>query len=374
MKKFLLGTTALVGVAAFAAGAHAEPTVSLGGYFDFQAGFADQDSPFDATGASSRDAKFANDTKVDVNVEGTSDNGLRYGSVIRLQADLNASADNNGLNAERTYLFVESNAGRVEAGSNLSAANNMKVDAATIARATGGIDGDWYRFVTLPGQTNPSAASATFITRPDLPLDANRGTTEDANKITYYSPRFSGFQVGVSFTPDSGDAGTYLSHTGDLNGDQENVFSVGANYRGQFDQVGIQASATGEFGSSEIAGTEDLSAFQVGAVVSYQGFSIAGSYGDWDDSTLPTAATGNNDQDYFTLGATYETGPFGVSVTYLNSERSDNDLDLVSVGADYQLAPGLVPYVEANFFDADAAGTTVDNTGTAVLVGTQLNF
>jgi len=370
MKKFLLGTSALIGAVAFASAANAaDPTVSLGGFANFQAGFSDQDAPFDSTGANSRDTKFANDTRVQVRVDGSADNGLKYGSVIELKADLDNGPDANGTNADRTYIFVESQAGRVELGANIGAEDNMKVDASTIARATGGIDGDWYRYVATGGLSG----AVPFIIRPDLPSAHGRTTTEAANKITYYSPRFSGFQVGVSFTPDDGDAGTAASFTGDNSGNNENVFGLGANYRGQFDGVGVQASATGEWGEAENAGSEDLSAWALGAVLSYQGFSAAGSWGDWSDSGLPTSAT-SNDQNYWTAGAAYETGPFGVSVTYLNSERQDNDFDLVSVGADYQLAPGLVPYVEANFFNLDQNATASDNEGTNVLVGTLLNF
>lgn len=367
MKKFLLGTSALVGAVAFASAASAEPTVSVGGFLDFQAGFTDQD--FDATGTvGGRETKFANDTEVNINVQGTADNGLTYGAVIELEADVTADTDGEGLNADKTFLFVESNAGRVELGSNIGAEDALKVDAATIARATGGIDGDWYRFA--------NTTFSTFIIRPDLPTAHARGASEDATKITYYSPRFSGVQVGVSYTPDDGNVGTAAAFTTDTDaGDNENVFGLGANYTGQFDQVGVQLSATGAFGESETPATEDLSAWALGTVLSYQGFSVAGSFGDWDDSGQAVAAVGDNDQNYWTLGAAYETGPFGVSLTYLDSEQADNELQNVSVGADYQLAPGLVPYVEVNFFELDQAGTaTADNDGTVLLVGTELTF
>src|SRR5690606_6492394 len=97
---------------------------------------------------------------------------------------------------------------------------------------------------------------------------------------------FSGVQVGVSYTPDDGNVGTAAAFTSDTNGNNENVFGLGANYTGQFDQVGIQLSATGAFGETETAATEDLNAWSLGAVASFQGFSLAASYGDWSDSGL----------------------------------------------------------------------------------------
>ncbi len=386
MKKFLFGTTALIGAAAFATAAHAQgPAVNVGGHIDFQAGFSDQDSVFESNGGAtdpdSREAKFANDTEIHISVEGRADNGLTYGAVVELEADVSGDADGEGGNADKTYIYLESNVGRVELGSNVGAQAAMKVDASTIARATGGIDGDWDRFIDTTG-----GGASGFILRPDLPSDHGsiggaEGGTEDANKITYYSPVFSGFQVGVSFTPDGGDTGTASAFTGELNGDNENIFGLGVSYAGQWDQVGVQVAATGEFGDSEIAATEDLSAWQVGTVVSYQGFSIAGSWADWDDSNRASAGT-DLESEFWTVGAAYETGPFGVSITYLDSEvetgvsGADNEFTNVAVGADYQLAPGLVPYVEVNFFDLDAAGSSsvTDNDGTVVLVGTELSF
>ncbi|MCH2038554.1 MAG: porin, partial [Rickettsiales bacterium] len=70
-------TTALVSSSLFASAALANPTVTVGGHIDFQAGITDQDSIHE-TGANSRDAKFQNDTEVHVTVEGTTEGGLEY--------------------------------------------------------------------------------------------------------------------------------------------------------------------------------------------------------------------------------------------------------------------------------------------------------
>lgn len=361
MKKFLLGTTALIGAATlFASAAHAEgPAVTLGGFVDFQAGYVDQD--LDATGTvGGRDLKFQNDTEIHVKVDGKADNGLGYGAVVELEADVTPDADGEGFNADKTYLFLESNFGRVELGNNFAPTHTMKVDASTFARGTGGVDGDFYDFV---------AGTAGFIVTPDLPLNYV-SATEDATKIVYYTPRAGGFQAGVSYTPDSGNSGTAAGFTTDADlGQDENVFDLGLNYTGQYDQVGIAASATGSFGSAETSATEDLEAYALGLNLNYMGFTAGGSYGDYQDSL-----GANTDASFWNVGLGYETGPFGASVSYFDSEAGTNEFSNLIVGADYKLAPGLVPYVEVNFFDLDAAGVVSDNEGTAVLAGTQLTF
>ncbi len=385
MKKILLATTALIagatiGSAAFAGGdpvsgvayasGHSKPTnqenlsVIVGGHIDFQAGFADQEAAFE-TGANSREYKFQNDTEIHVRAEGTADNGLTYGAVIELEADVSGDADNQGQNADKTFIYLENQAGRLELGNNSGAEDALGVSAATIARATGGVDGDFYDFANLSG--------ANFIIRPDLPGAHALGVTEDSTKVTYYTPRFSGLQLGVSYTPDQGDGGTAAGFTGENNGDQENVFGLGLGYNAAMDGVTVEASLTGEFGTAETATVEDTQAYGAGLVLGFEGFSVAGSYADWQDSGLATGAV-NDDQNVWTLGAAYENGPFGVSVNYLESESQDNDFTNVVIGADYQLAPGLVPYVEVSFFEADQASTTIDNEGSVVLLGTELTF
>ena len=63
----------------------------------------------------------------------------------------------------------------------------------------------------------------------------------------------------------------------------------------------------------------------------------------------------------------------------MDAEQTDgtliNETQNIVVGADYQLAPGFTPYVEAAFFELDDGDTgNRDNDGSVVLVGAELNF
>lgn len=355
MKTFLLGTSALIGAVALAASANAQsPKVTVGGFLDFQAGFADQDLD-----AGVRDYHFANDSEVHISVDGRSDNGLGYGAVIELEADVTADAEGEGLNSDKTYLYLDGGWGRTEMGSNISASDALRVDASTFARGTGGIDGDFHRF-----------ANVLYIT-PELPTAQKSilgGAAEDATKLTYYTPRFSGFQAGLSYAPDSGDTGTSAAFTGDVNGDFENVFHGGLNYNGQISSVGLAASATGEIGDGELPGQDDLQAWALGLNLSYMGFTLGGHWMDWDDSI-------GADVDAWSLGAGYVTGPFGLSVTWLDADIDGlDDVSELSFGADYQLAPGLVPYAELTFYEGVSRNAVFENDATVFILGTQLTF
>lgn len=368
MKNILLGTTGLIGAALLAASASAEtPKVTVGGFIDFQAGYASDDLD-DAQ----RHHGFRNDSEVSVRVDGKSDSGLGYGAVLDLEADVSADADNEGLNASRTYIYLDGGWGRFEMGSNQGAAGTMAIDADNIAVATGGIDGAWTYFA------NPTGAS--FINTPALPgehgstVALGDESTDNNNKITYYSPRFSGFQVGVSYAPDGTDRGQTVTRT-DVGGGAGDIFDLAVNYENQWDAIALGLAGAYTHGDAD-SGFEDLGAWVVGGDVGYMGFKVAASYGDWDDSLQ---VDGSSDEaDYWTLGVAYEGGPFGVSATYMSSDyevaASDNEFDNLVLGADYKLAPGLTPYAEVSFYDFDAAGAAADNDGTVFLLGTQLAF
>jgi len=404
MKKILLGTSALIGAATLLAGNALadDPKVTIGGFSTFEGAYTASDSS-----NGQRKVAFRNDNEIHFNVAGKTDAGLGYGAEIDLQADINGSegvsssntagSTNSGLNARRTYGWLQGDQwGHVEFGSNDSAARNLKVDASNIARATGGIDGDWYLFANANGTTAANSgpngafvgsAGSKFITVPRLPVEAGPATgfaTDvwgNDTKITYYTPRFSGFQLGVSYAPDLANRGQATNLNTTAVGDGSDVVSGGLNYENQFDQIGVAAAVTGERAGLQnniaVANGNNIEAYNAGLKLSYMGWSAAGSYGDWRDS----AAANGTKADYWTGGIAYETGPFGASVTYLGSETKptgfDNKFQDVSVGVDYKLAPGLTPFIEYTWYDIDPTGTGHgggENKGSVAIVGSQLSF
>jgi outer membrane protein OmpU len=407
MKKILLGTTTLIGAASlFAGAAFAEtPKVTVGGYANFEVGMISDDLDTDQRGHA-----FRNDTQVAFKIDGKNDSGLGYGGEISLLADTTEDVLGRGANASKTMVYVDGMWGRFEMGSNVGVDGTMKIDAATISRATGGINGDWSYFANADDQF--LAMSALPLAYGDVGGAAGGGvanltgdhTEENLSKVTYYTPRFAGFQLGLSYLPDQlnrgqGFAGNALPHpvggpnrVETIEGQSENIFVGGVNYDNKFGDIGFGIAATGMVGDAMVATYEDLAAWNAGAKLSYMGFTLAGSYGDWGDSN--TLKADNSDEtDYWTVGGAYEYGPFGVSVTYLNSTvdcgtgqagvntinadcsgDGKNDFDNVSFGADYKLAPGLTPYAEISWYDQDSVTAASDNKGYVGIVGTQLNF
>jgi len=403
MKKILLGTTTLIGAAALFAG-HAfadTPKVTVGGYTNFEAGYVNDD--FTSNGQ--RSQAFRQDTQVDFKIDGKNDSGLGYGGEIDLLADTTADTQARGINASKTYIYTDGSWGRFELGSNVGADGTMKVDAGTIARATGGINGDYNYFANSTNQYLAQSALplAYGSTGGQNAMGVNNlgfHAEENLNKITYYTPRWSGFQAGISYLPDETNRGQGVAaaagplgpnRTDTIIGLSENIFTGGLNYDNKFGDWGVTAAATGEWGNAQSTTAEDLKAWNAGAKVAYMGWSLAGSYGDWGKSNT-TKAAHSNDTWYWDVGIAYEYGPFGASVTYLNSQFDcgtvaaaagntancagvgHDKLDSVSGGVDYKLAPGLTPYAEFTYYDQKSPGTANDNKGYVGILGTQLNF
>lgn len=375
MKKILLGTTGLVAAALLASAASAEtPKVTLGGFSDFQAGYTDDDMD---TGV--RSTGFRNDNEITVKVDGKTGSGLGYGAQIDIEADATADADTQGTNASRTFTYLESKWGRAEMGGNKSVAATMRVDASSIAVATGGINGAWTYFVN-----GASPLGANFLTTSKLVAEhgsftkVGDETTYNATKISYYTPKFMGFQAGISYTPQIDDRGQTMTRSDTLS--VSDVIDIGLGYSNTFGGGwSLAAAATYENGQGEGGagpsglGTDDINAWNIGANIGYKGFSAAGSYGRNDETGLTGV-----DGEYWTAGLGYSAGPVGLSATYIDSTLetagADNDFSNIVVGADYKLAPGLTPYAEVSFYDFEGAATANDNQGTAVILGTQLAF
>ncbi len=398
MKKILLGTTGLIGAALLASAASAEtPKVTLGGFSDFQAGYVSQD--LDATGIGApKDFSFRNDNEVSVHVDGKTDTGLGYGAVIDLEADTTPDADNQGVNAARTFTYLEGNWGRAELGGNKSAAATMRVDASSVAVATGGINGAWTYFVTNPAGTADFISTSKLVTEHGATDTYGNESTYNATKVTYYTPSFWGLQAGVSYTPGVSYDGTIgrgqsvatIGNTG-----YNDVIDAGLTWSTAIDKdwkLGL--AGTYETANADVAGATfntTTDSWNVGASLGYLGWQVAGSYGNWNNAaltstavaTIPgtpgTSATATGDGSYWTAGLGYDAGPVGLSATYLNSTLDavgggNNDFSNLVFGADYKLAPGLTPYAEVSLFDASTAGAVANNNGTVVLVGTQIAF
>jgi predicted porin len=425
MIKKILISSILANVVVASAFANA-PTVKVGGLLDFQAASRSQTKAYgNNVGLISQNNKnisFDNTAHLYVKAEGKADNGLVYGAVVRItptaSLDKLEQADKKNKKLERTYLFLESDLGRFELGSNYSAGETMKVGAETIAAATGGVAGDYVKYINRNMTTmatdgvTPLVADfaglgqnkiEAFIEEPNLFSDYEVALTsgsEKSRKITYFTPRTAGFQFGISYAPDSQNRGynSDAQNTGTLLGSilganraRKNELNGGIHFTRQLhNHTIITAAVTADYASGKLnvinGGTapsrKQLFSYNAGLQLDFAGFSVAGSYGNWGKSLNSKTDTNYQTQGsgrYWTAGAAYSQGPAKVSVTYMDSKLDANKKRSVSVGADYLLARGFLPYAEVTnvrYKPYNVSGTenTPKNTATVYMLGAELVF
>ena len=373
-KQVLLGGTALMGVAALTMPAHAGSvgskdtmSVTLGGELRFNVGFADQDV---SAGRGRGYAFSVDESEIKIGAKNTADNGLEYGISIELNA---AASDNSA--ADEAYAFIESDWGRIEMGDQDDASDRMAVHAYNILVGRAGADGDATDYIQFGGST---------ISSPGF------NSTSDDTKLTYCSPRFGGFQVGASLTPDSGvTSGTGGLLDTDNDGDFENVIGLGANWEGKFDEVEILVGVVGEFGDSETATGADtegeIESVGVGANITFAGFGIGAFYADLAEKGIAQAnrTAGQDAGSYYDLGVSYSTGPWGVSLGYFSSTvsnttgRADSDVEMFSLDVAYDVAPGWELTGSLHLAEADninGAVVSQNNDATALIINNTFKF
>lgn len=347
MKKLLLGTTALV-LLSGAAGAQqvttSSPfTVTLGGSIRYDFALFDED-------ASEVNRESRMDARITLNAEAKADNGLTYGFSSRIRTESGAG-NNPGMIMDYKYIYAKGAWGTVNLGDFYGAATSLEVVAPTVG--IGQAD--------LAAFANAGNASLFWATE-DTPL----------TKITYLTPSFSGFQAGVSYTPEQ-DSGRSITKAGQRFRD---VVEVAGQYAGEFGPVGVTVGGGYEFGQSS-RGLGDYELWNVGAQVAFYGFTVGASYYDNGEIGYVTADPTTYDQQHsWALGATYAQGAWGVGTSYVRttsqvSGTNDDQTDQVyGVGGAYKLAPGLSLQADVNYIDAESA----NNEAVQLVVRTRVDF
>jgi predicted porin len=388
-----LATTALVGASLLAAPANAgtvgskdNMNVTLGGLFWFSAYIKEED----VSNTNGRGYGFTvSESEVHVRTSATADNGMKYGVHI----ELNAGAADNPAVDEAHVMIASPSWGTIELGDQDDATNRMQLGSWNATKGAGGPFGGLGDLNTVFNGNGTD----TLQSRADWQVI----TTTDATKATYFSPRFSGFQIGASWTPDSGEtSGGPATADADDDGDFENVIGLSANYVGKFDNVGVGLSIGWEHGDDEVANpqaiapttAEDLNIWGIGGKVDVAGFTIGAHYRDYGDTFLTAAQTaaGADSGDQWSLGVGYQAGPWGVSAWYLQGEKDntntspagagETEIQRYGLGAGYAVAPGWQLRAELTFNNVDNAttaagvGGTTDNDGKGFLLVNRFVF
>jgi len=360
---------------------------------------------------------------------------LKYGVILKLNA--NPSKENNGdsQNASATYAFLETNFGKIEIGSNSGAGELMKYSVSKIAAGTGGVGGNWKywtggqaRFV---GEGDDrERVKFLFLDSPSLPYSADN--VKKSNKITYMSPRIGGAAVGISYIPDVNFVGTTYGIKEVSQYGYNNVIDMAVNYEKHIGDTSVKVFATTELGQAKtllyhdtVSSTKvtkernvhNLFAWEIGSEIDIKqtrndnlymrflltyanlgksgmlynvklknnmkqqsNFITAGFSLDIDDNkrasiTYMRSLSAGRTGFYDINGKTEFVGYEGYDSADTNTSTYLNRTSAYSLGMDYKISDGLLTYAEVTLFDYDTPISSIkSNRGVAFLAGASISF
>jgi hypothetical protein len=413
------------------------PIFATSGFVNFSAASRDQNSNFEqqklpdsaTTNHLHNPGSIGNDSQLFFKSGIMTQSGAKYGAVAKVEFNYNSDHRNENPNLDQAFTFAESDFGKFEFGNNQAVNQKMKTGPARFARGAGGINGKYLEQVNMPmlsnsvqtacsgGVTSDACSNVKlprFILLAQSPIghggyaksfyqnatqnqyqsnsfnessfnkshfralkDDSFDGVEDSTKISYYSPRIGGLQIGASYAPSTNNGVTSNVGRDFDSPNLGNIFSFGANYSEDFDNVGVALSATGEKGqvkNSTLATStqrQNLFAYDFAATITYFGFNFGASYGSWGKSlqakngiyscdynssqNLSSQNCSGNTQKfsnphYYTAGIGYGFGPINASITGIKSEFEKNNYQAVSLGLDYRLTKSFMPYFEMTKF------------------------
>jgi predicted porin len=357
MKKVLLGSTAIVAaglIAAPSAMAAEKIQAKVGGYMEQWFGYTSVDEDGGTRDVDGLDVK--SDSEIHFKGSTTLDNGIEFGVNVQLEANHNGSDQ-----IDESYLIVKGSFGEINLGSENSAMYKMHYAPSDFGIGiNSGDQGDW---AALSG-SNVSGSGYFRGVLGSTYVEPNRAN--DSEKLTYYTPRFAGFQLGASYSPDTNqdDNSPVDRDTG-----VSDMVAFGANYSGDFGGASVGVSVGYGTFLESASGTDEPEAYNAGITIGVGGFGIGASYAGSDDS--------NADGDAYNLGVSYSTGPFGVSLSYFHGEvENSSEQDTIHLSGKYALGPGVSANAtigHAQFQDAGTAGTD-ELEATYVVTGIRLSF
>ena len=368
MKKVLLSTAAVAGLAMVATPAAAQVQLELGGYFKGYGAYVDQD---EVAGSSVNDFDMIRNTEIHFGGETTLDNGLTVGAHFEAEAD---GAD--GFGVDESYIYMSGGWGRVNVGDEDGAGYLLQVAAPS---ADDNIDGirqfvNPVNYGVLTANTTLTGSAAPTSAGNGGGIDYDMDQSGKSSKVTYLSPIMNGFQLGASYSPDT-DAAVEGGIGADGSATEE-TYEVAVRYEGMFNNVGVITGAGYAHTDDEsgAAGSEDRDAWNVGLDLDIGAFGIGAIYREDDGGN---SGAGTDDEETIAVGVDYTTGPFKLGASYYDQENtftsSAVDTQRYSGGVTYTYGPGMTFRGSIGYIEHDITGAA-DVDATYVTLGTQINF
>jgi predicted porin len=328
MNNTLLSATALAVTSLTTAANAAEWDVRVGGYYNAMVAYASTDSP---AGTDFDGVDVATDAEIHFLPSITLDNGIRFGANIQLEGET------TGDQIDESFVFIRGSFGEILLGSENSAGYLMHYSAPDVSFFNVNSN-SLTTFIPYSGNISGGntgndifrgTLGTTFIENND---------NNDAARITYFTPRFAGFQLGTSYARDANEGNGPVNNNGRIT----DFFDIGANYVNSFGGFDVAVSGRWGIASDPFSGNNPQ-VWGAGINLGFAGLTIGGSFAEQNNTQA-------SDGQAYDVGVSYETGPWAFSFTYFHGENVDNEhvpfgfkeeLDRYILGVDYMLSQGV---------------------------------
>ena len=367
MQRHLLYGTALVAASMLAAGGAVaqdkmkamKPAISVNGYYDSIVGGV-LDETHESGGAdvstdtSGLDVKT--DSEVHFNGRAMLENGMKIHARWELEAQEQGSRAVAGDWNDEYFLSISGSFGQIIMGGTAGAPVKMLT----------GMSGSWATGVgdTLAFDSDDWVGSVAggFGT-----LQHSRLDTGDGDKLTYITPKFGGFQLGVSYVPTTG-AENNSRIDAEMAG--HDGFEGAVSYGGRFGDVGfsIGGGMTTLQGAND--GGEDSQAWLMAGKISFGGgFTMSIAHKQTDD---PEGARGQLTD----AGVRFVTGANQFSLVGSHGEMEDTDAFYTAVMGSYAraLGPGVKTHLNLIWNSSESADGSTERSGLALNTALKVSF
>lgn len=343
--------------------------------------------------------------------QGQSEGGFTY----KYRMNINAVPFANDTAIDRNFIEFGSDCmGTLQVGGVSGVDDTMTKGGFSLIGGAAGIDG------TFGGAYNMSSGVNSGVHL--------QGYTKRANKISYATPTFSGFQGGISFTPNTSNLGRKRNYDSPnvVNANDSGIYAnkdyaafglantaASLTYSNTWQDWSLQLSAIGITERSRLKAQKqhvkvrNLKTWQVSSTVGYKDFRVATSYFDNGKSRLPYDANqvldttknltttdlneGNAGKAWDVAGQ-YTMGAYQFAVGYFETLRKINAQSkarsqILTLTADFNALPGLKFFAEADFAKSGNTQAAIAqsnamkadsgcgrNSGNIFVVGTKVSF
>jgi len=257
-------------------------------------------------------------------------NGITIGFDVQLEGNSDTNNNKDMDQVDESFMFIDGAFGRVLIGSE-NDANYLMHYGSPAPGATWGAN---------------EAYTTSWVNRP-VNVIINNATSAlqagDSQRLSYFTPRFSGLQLGVSYTPNAlEDVNGFV----DVRAARANGWAPAMNYVNTIAGIRVAASAGLSYfpeidgAASTTSNGHSIKDWSAGLQLGMGSFTVGGGYRVIDNNL------GTGDGSVWSFGAAYQSGPIAVSASFLQSTANgaaavgDDVMKQSILSAAYTMGPG----------------------------------